>query len=158
MAAVAAAWVAWAVWTCSTPQQGIRSKESGLRSALFLVRPFRFLCFGSYATIAAVTWSAEKYMHFEDERTRPVRDLLSVLPDIEARLVIDLGCGPGNSTAVLAARFPAAAVRGIDSSADMIASARRRLPQAQFFLGSIEEWTDGGPFDAGTTVLLHATF
>src|SRR6202051_2166259 len=39
MAAVAAAWVAWAVWTCNIPHQGIRSKESGLRSALFFVRP-----------------------------------------------------------------------------------------------------------------------
>jgi hypothetical protein len=35
MAPRAAAWVAWAVWTCNTPHQGIRSKESGLRPALF---------------------------------------------------------------------------------------------------------------------------
>ena len=94
-----------------------------------------------------MNWSAEQYVAFEDERTRPVRDLVSALPDIEARLVIDLGCGPGNSTEVLAARFPDAAVRGIDSSPDMIESARRRLPQAQFSVGSIEGWTDGGPFD-----------
>ena len=40
MAPRAAAWVAWAVWTCNTPQQGIRSKESGLRSALFLRAEF----------------------------------------------------------------------------------------------------------------------
>jgi trans-aconitate 2-methyltransferase len=92
-------------------------------------------------------WSAEQYVAFEDERTRPVRDLASALPDIEARLVIDLGCGPGNSTEVLAARFPDAAVRGIDSSPDMIESARRRMPQAQFSIGSIEAWADGGPFD-----------
>ena len=92
-------------------------------------------------------WSAEQYLAFEDERTRPVRDLVSALPDIEARLVMDLGCGPGNSTEVLAARFPDAAVRGIDNSPDMIASARRRLPRAQFSLGSIEGWTDVGPFD-----------
>ena len=94
-----------------------------------------------------MSWSAEQYVAFEDERTRPVRDLVSALPDIEARLVIDLGCGPGNSTEVLATRFPDAAVRGIDSSPGMIESARRRLPQAQFSVGSIEGWTDGGPFD-----------
>jgi hypothetical protein len=40
MAHRAAAWVAWAVWTCNTPQQGIRSKESGLRPALFLCVPY----------------------------------------------------------------------------------------------------------------------
>ncbi len=92
-------------------------------------------------------WSAKQYLAFEDERTRPVRDLVSAIPDMPARLVIDLGCGPGNSTEVLAARFPAAAVRGLDSSADMIVTARQRLPRAQFSLASIEAWTDGGPFD-----------
>jgi trans-aconitate 2-methyltransferase len=94
-----------------------------------------------------MSWSARQYVAFEDERTRPVRDLLSALPDIEARSVIDLGCGPGNSTEVLAARFPGAAVSGVDSSSDMIATARRRLPKVQFALGGIEEWTDAGPFD-----------
>jgi trans-aconitate 2-methyltransferase len=98
-------------------------------------------------TIIAVSWSAKQYVAFEDERTRPTRDLLSALPAIEASLAIDLGCGPGNSTEVLAARFPGAAVRGIDSSSDMIASARRRLPQVQFAIGGIEQWNDAGPFD-----------
>jgi trans-aconitate 2-methyltransferase len=94
-----------------------------------------------------MSWSAAQYVIFEDERTRPVRDLLSALPAIEARSAIDLGCGPGNSTELLAARFPNAAVRGIDSSPDMIAAARRRLPQVQFAIGGIEEWNDAGPFD-----------
>jgi len=94
-----------------------------------------------------MSWSAKQYLAFEDERTRPVRDLLSALPDIPARRVIDLGCGPGNSTELLAARFPGAAVSGIDSSADMIAAAARRLPQVQFAIGDIETWKDAGPFD-----------
>ncbi|MEP6885506.1 MAG: trans-aconitate 2-methyltransferase [Gammaproteobacteria bacterium] len=94
-----------------------------------------------------MSWSARQYLTFEDERTRPVRDLLSALPPMEARSVIDLGCGPGNSTEVLSARFPNAAVRGIDSSPDMIAAARRRLPRVQFSIGGIEEWTDAGPFE-----------
>lgn len=94
-----------------------------------------------------MSWSAKQYTAFEDERTRPVRDLLAALPAIEARSVVDLGCGPGNSTEVLAARFPNAVVRGIDSSSDMIEAARRRLPGVQFELGGIEEWKDSGPFD-----------
>ena len=102
---------------------------------------------GAADTIPAVSWSAKQYVIFEDERTRPVRDLLSALPAIEARSAIDLGCGPGNSTELLAARFPHAAVRGLDSSPDMIATARRRLPQVQFAVGGIEEWNDAGPFD-----------
>jgi trans-aconitate 2-methyltransferase len=94
-----------------------------------------------------MSWSARQYIAFEDERTRPVRDLVSALPEREARSVIDLGCGPGNSTEVLAARFPGAAVSGIDSSPDMIAAARARLPLVPFSVGGIEEWKDGGPFD-----------
>ncbi len=94
-----------------------------------------------------MSWSAAQYVLFEDERSRPVRDLLSALPAIEARSVLDLGCGPGNSTALLAGRFPHAAVRGIDSSPDMIASARRRLPQVQFDIEAIEDWNHAGPFD-----------
>ncbi|MEP6545833.1 MAG: trans-aconitate 2-methyltransferase [Gammaproteobacteria bacterium] len=94
-----------------------------------------------------MSWSARQYMTFEDERTRPVRDLLCALPAVEARSVIDLGCGPGNSTEVLAAHFPDAVICGIDSSPDMIAAARQRLPRAQFAVGGIEEWKDAGPFD-----------
>src|ERR1700675_1823465 len=118
---------------------------------LFSLFPMRLPSGGALSargvTILAVTWSAKQYVIFEDERTRPVRDLLSALPAIEARSTIDLGCGPGNSTELLAARFPNAAVRGLDSSPDMIATARRRLPQVQFAVGGIAGWNDAGPFD-----------
>lgn len=89
---------------------------------------------------SAVNWSARQYVQFEDERTRPVRDLLAALPAIVARSAIDVGCGPGNSTELLAARFAGAAVSGFDSSADMIAAARRRLPGLQFDLADVEKW------------------
>jgi trans-aconitate 2-methyltransferase len=94
-----------------------------------------------------MTWSAKQYIAFEDERTRPVRDLVWALPEREALSVIDLGCGPGNSTEVLAARFPGAAISGIDSSPDMIAAARARLPRVPFTIGGIEEWKGDEPFD-----------
>jgi trans-aconitate 2-methyltransferase len=94
----------------------------------------------SGGTSHAVTWSARQYVQFEDERTRPVRDLLAALPAIDARSVIDLGCGPGNSTEMLAARFAGAAVSGFDSSADMIAAARQRLPRVRFELADVERW------------------
>src|SRR5450432_2641260 len=94
-----------------------------------------------------MSWSAKQYVAFEDERTRPVRDLLSALPAMEARSIVDLGCGPGNSTEVLAAHFPHAAIRGLDSSPDMISAARLRLPRVQFSVQGIETWSDAGPFD-----------
>src|SRR5471030_3205663 len=95
-----------------------------------------------------MSWSAKQYVAFEDERTRPVRDLLSALPEIQARKIIDLRCGPGNSTELLAARFPGAAVRGIDSSSDMIAAARTRLPGLGFDLEDVARWAGDGAANA----------
>jgi trans-aconitate 2-methyltransferase len=94
-----------------------------------------------------LSWSAKQYVAFEDERTRPVRDLLGALPPIDARSVIDLGCGPGNSTEVLAAVYPQARAAGIDSSEDMIAAARARLPHIEFAVQDLQTWADPGPFD-----------
>lgn len=94
-----------------------------------------------------MSWSPEQYVVFEDERTRPVRDLLNAVSVRDVACAIDLGCGPGNSTEVMAARFPKAVISGLDSSADMIASARQRLPQCQFFIAPIEEWNAAGSFD-----------
>lgn len=94
-----------------------------------------------------MSWSARQYLTFEEERTRPVRDLLAALPKTEARAVVDLGCGPGNSTEALAARFPQAAICALDSSSDMLAAARKRLPSVRLELADIAAWDDPGPFD-----------
>jgi trans-aconitate 2-methyltransferase len=94
-----------------------------------------------------LSWSAKQYVAFEDERTRPVRDLLAALPRIKAHSVIDLGCGPGNSTEVLAACYTQATISGIDSSSDMIEAARRRLPHISFAVADLQAWKDAGPFD-----------
>lgn len=94
-----------------------------------------------------MTWSARQYARFEDERTRPVRDLVAAIPRDDVRTAVDLGCGPGNSTEVLAARYPAATVRGLDSSADMIRAARERLPGIAFELADIAGWQAPTPMD-----------
>lgn len=94
-----------------------------------------------------MSWSAQQYTKFEGERTRPVRDLLASIPNARAASAADVGCGPGNSTELLQKRFPDAAVIGMDSSADMIAAARKRLPAIRFELADITTWNNPGPFD-----------
>lgn len=66
-----------------------------------------------------------------------LRDLLAAIP-ADVRSAIDIGCGPGNSTELLVQRFPDAAVRGLDSSTDMIEAARKRLPQVRFDVADID--------------------
>src|SRR6185312_13681911 len=92
-------------------------------------------------------WSAQQYLKFEDDRTRPPRDLLAQVPLRKARRVVDLGCGPGNSTELLVERFPDAEVIGLDSSPDMLKKARARLPGRDFVEADIATWTPEAPVD-----------
>ena len=87
-----------------------------------------------------MSWSPTQYVRFEDDRTRAVRDLVAAIPTRDPAVAIDLGCGPGNSTAILAARYPASVVTGLDSDAAMIAAARERLPEIAFEVAPLENW------------------
>jgi trans-aconitate 2-methyltransferase len=69
-------------------------------------------------------WDAAQYLRFGGERSRPFFDLLARVGAELPGYVVDMGCGPGNLTAVLAERWPTAAVCGVDSSPEMIEAAR----------------------------------
>jgi trans-aconitate 2-methyltransferase len=95
-----------------------------------------------------MTWSAAQYTKFEAERNRPIHDLLAQIPNDRVATAADIGCGPGNSTELLQRRFPGATLTGMDSSPEMIAAAKQRLPGVRFNLDDIAAWRgDGGPFD-----------
>jgi trans-aconitate 2-methyltransferase len=99
-------------------------------------------------------WNPALYRRFEDERTRPARELLARVPLESARRVCDLGCGPGNSTELLVQRFPGARVVGVDNSPAMLESARKRLPGAQFELADVAAWQ---PQEAPDLIYANAT-
>jgi trans-aconitate 2-methyltransferase len=86
-------------------------------------------------------WDAGHYLRFADARTLPAVDLLSRITRAAPKLVVDLGCGPGNSTGLLKQRWPDAAVSGVDSSAEMLTAGRRDHPGVEFIAGDIAAWT-----------------
>jgi len=92
-------------------------------------------------------WDAGQYLRFADERTRPALDLLARIDLAAPPRIVDLGCGPGNSTALLRERWPEAKVTGLDSSADMLDAARRDHPGIEFVAGDIAEWSPAEPYD-----------
>ena len=100
-------------------------------------------------------WRPREYLKFGDERTRPARDLVSNVPLRAPRLIYDLGCGPGNSTAVLQSSYPDAQIIGVDSSESMLAEARRALPDNLFVAADLRAWTPPRPVDL---LFSNATF
>jgi trans-aconitate 2-methyltransferase len=86
-----------------------------------------------------VRWDPEQYARYADERARPFLDLLNRVGAAAPRRVIDLGCGPGTLTALLAERWPYAVVEGIDLSEEMIKAAAS-VPGVDFRVEDITNW------------------
>ena len=85
------------------------------------------------------TWDPDRYLAFADERSRPFLDLVGRIGAVEPDSVVDLGCGPGNLTALLAARWPDAHLAGIDTSPEMVARAEPG-PGLEFRVGDLRAW------------------
>lgn len=94
-------------------------------------------------------WNSTQYLKFERERTQPSRDLAHRLRTKNPQRVLDVGCGPGNSTRVLAEVFPDAHIVGIDNSPNMIDAAKASGVVAEFRLFNANEGlgTLGETFD-----------
>jgi len=100
-------------------------------------------------------WDPDRYLTYADERGRPFVDLLARVGAEAPAEVADLGCGPGNLTRLLVDRWPAARVRGLDSSPEMVEAARRDVPGVEFAVSDLREWARSG--DRADVVLSNAT-
>ena len=95
-------------------------------------------------------WDPDTYLAFADLRSRPGLELLARIDHPRPEVIVDLGCGPGHLTAVLARRWPAARVIGIDGSAEMLAKAQsqfpaKKWPTIEWEHGDIATWTPQDP-------------
>lgn len=98
-------------------------------------------------SVASGTWDAAQYLRFERERTQPAIDLLRRVELERPDRLVDLGCGPGNSTQLLGQRWSGAHVTGVDRSAEMLAAARTRAPAFEWVSADLASWTAPAPFD-----------
>jgi trans-aconitate 2-methyltransferase len=92
-------------------------------------------------------WDPDRYLTFADERGRPFVDLLARVGADDPRTVVDLGCGPGNLTTLLADRWPDADVVGLDSSPEMIAKARGTDARVSYHVADLRDWAPAAPVD-----------
>jgi trans-aconitate 2-methyltransferase len=91
--------------------------------------------------MATDRWDPRHYLTYADERGRPFVDLVNRIGTVDPVRVVDLGCGPGNLTALLAQRWPEADVLGIDSSEEMITVARDAdISGVRFEAGDVTTW------------------
>ena len=94
-----------------------------------------------------MTWDPAQYLKFAGPRLRPGLDLLARIPEIDARRVVDLGCGTGALTALLAGRWPVAEVTGVDNAPEMLTRARGDHPGLTWVDGDIAAWRPQTPVD-----------
>ncbi|MGA5896403.1 trans-aconitate 2-methyltransferase [Streptomyces venetus] len=112
---------------------------------------------------AAPTWDPAQYLRHADHRARPFTDLLARVPDLPGARprIADLGCGPGNVTALLAARWPTARITGYDNSTEMLDKAHvdheGTTPgggHLGFAYADVRTWVPDEPYDL---ILSNAT-
>jgi trans-aconitate 2-methyltransferase len=90
---------------------------------------------------APFSWDPDRYLAFSEQRGRPFADLIARIGAEDPRTVVDLGCGAGNLTMLLAQRWPGARVLGVDSSVEMVRAAPSDA-SVEFSVGDIQKWPE----------------
>ena len=94
-----------------------------------------------------MTWNPSQYLRYDVERSQPARDLIAALGDADPTEIVDLGCGTGNSTALLEQRWPQASLTGIDGSTEMLNQASQSGVSAAWHAADISTWRPDTPVD-----------
>jgi trans-aconitate 2-methyltransferase len=92
-------------------------------------------------------WNTSLYLRFERERTQPSRDLLARITIDQPEEIVDLGCGPGNSTGILRQRWPSAKIVGVDNSPTMLEQAKETDPRTEWCCQDISSWQPSSRVD-----------
>lgn len=92
-------------------------------------------------------WQPDLYLQFKSERTQPSIDLVSKINQVNPKRIIDIGCGPGNSTQILAQKWPKSKIVGIDSSASMIEKAKQDYPDQEWIIANASSYESEMKFD-----------
>ena len=97
--------------------------------------------------VAGTQWDPNQYLKFTDHRLRPALELLDRVPLAAPKRVVDLGCGSGNITRIIADRWPEAAVSGLDNSAEMLAKCAAEPSRIEWAEADAKTWTPAQPPD-----------
>lgn len=92
-------------------------------------------------------WDTQKYLKFINERTQPAMDLASRVCIESPQSIVDIGCGPGNSTSILRERWAQAEICAFDSSKEMIDNARQGDQSVEWFEADASTWEPKSKFD-----------
>ncbi|MBW4634756.1 MAG: methyltransferase domain-containing protein [Iphinoe sp. HA4291-MV1] len=94
------------------------------------------------------TWDVNLYLQFANERTQPSLDLITrIAVSRPPKRILDVGCGPGNSTEIIRRQWSPSDIIGLDNSPEMIAAASIAYPEEKWILADIVTWTADTPFD-----------
>jgi trans-aconitate 2-methyltransferase len=92
-------------------------------------------------------WNPGQYLKFKEERTQPAIDLVARIKIDTPKTIIDIGCGPGNSTQILYKKWPSADILGIDTSVQMIDKARKDHPEQKWAVADASSFDADRAFD-----------
>lgn len=94
-----------------------------------------------------MAWDPALYLAYADQRLRPAAELLARIALDHPDSIVDLGCGPGNSTRLLRQRWPDAQILGVDNSPQMLARARTDGVSATWVEADLQSWCPAQPAD-----------